>query len=452
LNDLRDCEGWDIPSEKELMSYAVPPVETPPGSPMEAEATAQPAQGHRPLPRYIDASEDPLDHKLEVLEYWTNESVICVLQRKKLIRKEKNPFGCIPFVNAFWDDIPGSFYSFGMPRRIGGVQVHLQGLRNLRLDDINLNLQQIWLAKIGTEIAAQPMRAYPGAVFKVDDIEKSLKPLIKQPIMAEAYREEDVLINDAERTTGANPMTVQGGQSSGNKSTGMRSSAGAQAVAGASSSRIQGFADVVIEQVFVPTLNAFIEMSRQRMEPKMMRQIVGADLWQALEMTHQGDYLADMCNVIDLQVSVLASSNLAARAKMAASLPEELEMFMQPAFQSGLQDAGFKVNWLEVARRMEQTTGWESAEDLFIPLTQQDKQAKMAQNPEVLKAQATQARLKQMGDQASQLSAQEHGQKMEQQQGKSLAEAGADVLVKSLERAQVKEEQPQFSGDLGDES
>jgi hypothetical protein len=57
-----------------------------------------------------------------------------------------------------------------------------------------------------------------------------------------------------------------------------------------------------------------------------------------------------------------------------------------------------------------------------------------------------------MGDQASQLSAQEHGQKMEQQQGKSLAEAGADVLVKSLERAQVKEEQPQFSGDLGDES
>jgi hypothetical protein len=188
------------------------------------------------------------------------------------------------------------------------------------------------------------------------------------------------------------------------------------------------------------------------MEPKMMRQIVGADLWQALEMTHQGDYLADMCNVIDLQVSVLASSNLAARAKMAASLPEELEMFMQPAFQSGLQDAGFKVNWLEVARRMEQTTGWESAEDLFIPLTQQDKQAKMAQNPEVLKAQATQARLKQMGDQASQLSAQEHGQKMEQQQGKSLAEAGADVLVKSLERAQVKEEQPQFSGDLGDES
>lgn len=452
LNDLRDTEGWDIPSESDLRALAVPPEEQAPGTPMEAEASSYPAQGHRPLPRYIDASEDPLDHKLEVLEMWTNESVICVLQRKKLIRKEKNPFGCIPFVSAFWDDIPGSFYAFGVPRRIGGVQVHLQGLRNLRLDDINLNLQQIWLVKIGTEIAAQPMKAYPGAVFKVDDIEKSLKPLIKEPIMSEAYREEDVLLNDAERTTGANPMTVQGGQSSGNKSTGMRSSAGAQAVAGASSARIQGFADVVIEQVFAPTLNAFIEMSRQRIDAKMMRQVIGADLWQALEMSHQGDYLADMCNVMDLQVSILASSNLAARAKMAASLPEELEMFMQPAFQSGLQDAGFKVNWLEVARRMEQTTGWESSEDLFIPLTQQDKAAKAAQNPEVLKAQATQQRLQQMAGDKKDLSAQEHGQKMEQIQGKSLADAGADVLVKSLERAQVHSQQGQLSGDLGDES
>ena len=451
LNQLRDCEGWNIPSEEELRKLAVPPEETAPGTPMENEATAYPAQGHRPLPRYIDSSEDPLDHKLEVLEYWTNESVICVLQRKKLIRNERNPFGCLPFVSAFWDDIPGAFYAFGIPRRIGGIQVHIQGLRNLRLDDINLNLQQIWLAKIGTEIAAQPMKAYPGAVFKVDNTSEDLKPLIKQPIMNEAYKEEDVLINDAERTSGANALVTQGGSLAGNKSTGMRSSAGAQAVAGASDSHIQGFANVIIEQVFVPTLNAFLEMDRQRMDAKLMRQVIGPDLWQALEISHQGDYLVDMCNVFDLQVSVLASSNLNARAKMAASLPVELEMFMQPAFQQGLNDAGYKVNWLEVARRQEQTTGWEGAEDIFIPLTDQDKQAKAASNPEVLKAQSTQQRLKQMAEDKSNLSAQDHQQKMEQEQNKGLVNAGTDVLVKSIERAQVKDEQPQISGSLGEE-
>ena len=451
LNLLRDTEGWMIPSEADLRELAKPPEEQAPGSPLESEATSQPAQGHRPLARYIDSSEDPLDHKLEVLEYWSNESVIVVLQRKKLIRNEKNPFGCIPFVSAFWDDIPGSFYAFGIPRRIGGVQVHIQGLRNLRLDDIHLNLQQVWLCKIGTDIAAQPIKAYPGAVFKVDDIEKSLKPLIKEPIMGEAYHEEDVLINDAERTSGANPLTVQGGTGSAGKATGMRTATGAGAVAGASSARIQGFADTVIEQCFLPTLNAFIEMSRQRMDPELMRKVIGPTLWQALEMDHQGDYLADMCNVEDLQVTTLASSNLAARAKMAASLPELMEMCMQPAFVSGLADAGFKVNWRELARRMEQTSGWESPEEVFIPLTDQDKQAKMAQNPEVLKAQSTQARLAQMHGNAKDLSAQEHMQKMQQQQGQGLVDAGTQVLVKSLERAQVKAEQPEFSGNLGTE-
>jgi hypothetical protein len=450
LNQLRDCEGWNIPSEEELKQLAVPPEEKAPGTPMENEATAYPAQGHRPLPRYIDSSEDPLDHKLEVLEYWTNESVIVVLQRKKLIRNERNPFGCLPFVSAFWDDIPGSFYAFGIPRRIGGIQVHIQGLRNLRLDDVNLNLQQVWLCKIGTQIAAQPIKSYPGAVFKVDNPNEDLKPLIKQPIMAEAYREEEVLINDAERTSGANALVTQGGSLPGNRSTGMRSAAGANAVAGASDAHIQGFADNIIEQVFVPTLNAFLEMDRQRMDPELMRKIIGQELWQALEIEHQGDYLVDMCNVMDLQVNVLASSNLNARAKMAAALPVQAEMFMQPAFNQGLSDAGLKVNWLEFGRRMERTSGYDDPTEIFIPITPQEQQAKAASNPEVLKAQATKQRLDQMAEQKSQLSAQEHQQTLEQQQNKGLVEAGSQALVKSIERAQVREEEPQISGSLGE--
>lgn len=450
LNDLRDFEGWMIPSEEDLKALAVPPEETPPGTPLENEATAYPAQGHRPLPRYIDSSEDPLDHKLEVLEYWTNEQVICVLERKTLIRKEKNPFGCIPFVSIFWDDLPGTFYSFGIPRRIGGVQTHIQGLRNLRLDDIHLNLQQIWLAKTGTEIAAQPMKAYPGAVFKVPDVEHSLKPLIKQPVMAEAYKEEDVLINDAERTTGANPMLVQGGTGGAGRATGMRSSAGAQGVMAAVSNGIQGFADIVINQAFVPTLNAFLEMDRQRLDLNMVRRLIGQELFQALELSHQGDFLLDMCNVLDLQVSVLASSNLAARKQMAQSLPVLMEMVMQPAFMQGLAQAGKKTNFVELARRMEQVSGWDTPEELFIPLTPQDLQQQAAQNPEVLKRQSTQARLQQMAQDKSALSAQDHQQKLEQIQAKGLTEAGSQVLQRSVERAQVREEEPLISGNLGE--
>ena len=451
LNDLRDQEGWDIPSEEELRKLVEPPAEQAPATPLESEAAAYPSQGHRPLPRYLDSTEDPLDHKLELLEYWTNEVVICVLQRKLCIRNEKNPFGILPFVSCFWDDLPGCFYSFGIPRRIGGIQVHIQGLRNLRLDDIHLNLQQVWLCKIGTDIAAQPIKAYPGAVFKVDDIKNSLTPLIKQPILQEAYHEESVLIDDAERTSGANPLLVQGGQSSAGKGTGMRTAAGSNAVATASNDRIQGFVDNIVEQVFLPSLNSFIEMNRQRMDADLMRKVIGNQLWMELDMAHQGDFLVDMCNVEDLQVSPLAASNLASRQKMAQSLPIESQLFQTPAFAQGLADAGFKVNWLEFGRRVEQVNGWEGGADIFIPLSDADKQAKAAQNPEVAKAQATQQRLAQMGDNASKLSAQEHSQKLEQIQAKGLVDAGQQELTKSVERAVVREETPNISGDFGTE-
>src|SRR5215831_6642824 len=85
LNKLRGFEGYEIPSEAELRALAEPPEETAPSSTLENEGTAYPTQGHRPLPRYLDESEDPLEHKLEVLEYWTKDVCIVVLQRKLVI-------------------------------------------------------------------------------------------------------------------------------------------------------------------------------------------------------------------------------------------------------------------------------------------------------------------------------------------------------------------------------
>jgi hypothetical protein len=244
-------------------------------------------------------------------------------------------------------------------------------------------------------------------------------------------------------------MTIQGGSQTGNRATGMRSAAGANAVTGASSARIQGFVDNIIEQAFVPVLNAFIEMDRQRMDASLMRKVVGEQLWGALDMSHQGDYLVDMRNATDVQVSVLASSNLAARSKMASSLPILSEMFMQPAFQSALQSNGYKVNWLEMGRRMEQVSGWDAAEEIFIPLTVQDKQQAIAQNPEILKAQSTKARLDQMQQHKLELAAQNNQHKLQQIQSKGLTDAGQEVLTKSVERAQVREEEPEISGNLG---
>jgi hypothetical protein len=448
LSELRGYMGYNIPSDEELMKLAMNPEETADSSALEAEGIAFPTQGHRPLPRYLDASQDPTLHKLEVLEYWTKDKVIVVLQRKVAIRNEANPFGVIPFVSCYWDDIPGTFYSLGIPRRIGGTQTHVQGLRNLRLDDIHMNLQNMWKCKKGSNISAQPIKQYPGAIFKVDDM-SNLEALEKQPVLPEAYKEEEVLIADAEKTSGANSILVQGGTGGVGQSTGMRSASGANAVGAASSARIQGFVNVVADQVLIPILYSFLKMDRLWLAPDKIRKIVGKTIWQSMEQDHDGDLLVDMCNESDIEFKMLAGSNIAAKQKQAQQLPLLIELFSQPAVGQGINSAGFKINWLELGRRAEQSSDWDSQEDIFIPLTDEDKQKQAASNPKVLDVKATQARLAQMHSNASQLSAQEHGQKIQQIQEQGLTKSGETVLTKSIERSMEKDQVPQLAGEFG---
>lgn len=448
LNKLRDIEGYNIPSEDDLKLLAAPPVEQAGSSAVEAEATSYPAQGHRPLPRYMDESEDPLEHKLEVLERWTNDSCIVVLQRKVTIRNGDNPFGVIPYVSCFWDDIPGTFYGFGIPRRIGSIQTHVQGLRNLRLDDINLNLQNVWLEKRGTNLTGQPLKFYPGARLKVSD-PKGIVPMIKQPVLVEAYKEEAALTADAEKTTGANEQTVQGAMPASGRSSMGRSATGAGILGAASSSRVQGFVNVILEQVSMPVLYAFLHMDRELLDPKFIRSIVGKTLWQSLQEQHDGDLLTDMCNSsYDLQFVILAGANIAARQKMAAALPLEMQNISQPAYQQGIAEAGYKTNWLEYGRRMEQATGWKSIEDTIIPLTDEDKQQRAQQNPEVLKSKAALDRIAALHKNNVDLANVKNDHAIQQTDAKGLAGAGEQILVRTLERAAEREEMPEIAGNL----
>jgi len=450
LNRLRDFEGYEIPSEEELKRLVEQPAEQAPSSAVENEATAYPAQGHRPTPRYIDESADPLEHKLELLEHWTEDRVVAVLQRKVVIRNEANPFGVIPFVSCYWDDIPGTFYAFGVPRRIGSVQTHIQGLRNLRLDDINLNLQNVWLEVRGSNIGAQPFKIYPGCRLKVDNAD-GLKPLIKQPVLGEAWREEMVLVADAEKTTGANEQLVQGAMPAQGRSSLGRTATGAGIMGSASSARVQSFVNVVADQVMLPVFYAFMHMDRERLDPSTMRKILGKTLYEDLESNHEGDLLVDMCNTADIEFTMLAGTDIGAKRAMAQMLPLQMQLLMQPAVQQGLSDSGYKPNWLEFARRAEEVSGWKSQEDLFIPITPQDMQRRMMMNPEMIKGKLTQARLAQLHQNNMQLKQLENQGKIQQIDAKGLAGAGEEIITRAIERAAQKDEMAELAGGFGGE-
>jgi hypothetical protein len=225
-----------------------------------------------------------------------------------------------------------------------------------------------------------------------------------------------------------------------------RTATGAGIIGGASSARIQSYVDVIIDQIFLPLLYSFLHMDRRLLDPKDIRTLVGKTLWEAMEADHDGDLIIDMCNSSDLKFTMSAGTSIAARQKMAASLPLQMQMFSQPAFQQGITDAGMKVNWLEIGRRDEQATGWKSQEDIFIPITQEDIQRKAQSNPEIVKAKTTSARIAQLHQQNKDLSSQEHGQKLAEIDAKGLAGLGDKIIDREIERQGEKAEGDQIEG------
>jgi hypothetical protein len=103
-----------------------------------------------------------------------------------------------------------------------------------------------------------------------------------------------------------------------------------------------------------------------------------------------------------------------------------------------------KVNWVEMSRRIEESTGWKSQDDIIIPQTPDDIQRAQASNPKMIDAQSTRARLAQMhGNKMQEMQlGQDH--KLQQIDAQGLANAGETALTKSTERAMEREETPEL--------
>ena len=135
-----------------------------------------------------------------------------------------------------------------------------------------------------------------------------------------------------------------------------------------------------------------------------------------------------------------------ARRAMAQMLPLEMQLYMAPATQQGLTAAQKKINWVELARRVEQATGWRSQDDVIVSMTPEDIQRQAMSNPEVVKAQTTSQRISQLHKQDKDLSAQQHQQKLEEIDAKGLAGSGQEIITRAIERSATRAEIPEIAG------
>jgi hypothetical protein len=358
-------------------------------------------------------SANPLNQPLEILEYTTRDSVITVLQRKIVIRNEENEFGRINYVSCAFIDVLGAWFGFGVARLLGGEQQLQAGVANRWIDALDLAMNPMWHRKKGVGANSQNINAAPGKVVNDDGELTPIKPNVES---AEALQAISTSEARANRRVGANfgqEMPTQA----------MRTAEGVNSFTAGVQVRLQYFIENFASLVFIPVLEAFVQLAKDNLQPEQINVILSDEDGK--------EYEADVMDLYNgsYALEVLSSTKLAARRALAAMANQLTQMFTAEPVQNALLAQGKKVNFSEFVQQLIDMTGW-PAEGLIVDATPEDIQRAMQMNPAVIAAQAK-------GQQLDQ----EHNNDMELEEAKGTARAGVSVVKHILDASHQPEPQ-----------
>lgn len=399
LDDLRDNPDYkNIPTRDELRAILAPKQE-----PTEDSLAASKSSVFDELqsqPAKEASTIDPLQQPLEILEYLSADRIITVLQRKIVIRNDENEFGELPTPSCSFIDVLNSYWGFGVAKLLSGEQRFQQGVVNSWIDALALILNPVYQLLKGTGAGTQQITVSPGKVINENG---ELKPLITPSISTEAMNAIENSENRAGRRVGAN-----GGADIPTQA--MRTSAGVQSAAGDVTQKLQYFLEIFSELVFVPTLEAFIEMCNDHLTPKQINEILS----EADGKEYQGDVM-DVYNATT-KVDVLASTQLTARQAAAQLVPLIISLVQNSAVQDSMTVQSKKFNYEEFLAETLELAGWD-VDALITPMTPEDQQRAMQMNEAASRAMA-----------ASQLEAQKHQNDLETINEKGIVQAGVGIV------------------------
>lgn len=368
-NVITDAEGHAILAD-DVKSWWMPPM------PETDNATAiSGAQGnivHHAAPP-TDPSSNPLMNRLEILEYLNQKTceLITVLNEKKVIRRG-DARGRVGYLSAnFWNRRK-AWLGMGVGLVAGQDQRVEQGALNSALKVLSLNLNTGYAMEQGGGQPTGMIRTGLGKIWTVNDITKMPKLLdtVKvDPAIWQVLAESRM---QSESTTGADQTMVQG-SSMGPRSSITRTRGGANLMASASATRLEGPLGRLIEQVIVPFFYILDEIIFRHVPDKEIYDILGEHLAQeALDKVDMQTYHDGKC-----EFDVLAGAALAAKQTMTQSLVILGEYVLNPQLQQFLAEVhGVYLDQLEFMKMVLTASEWGQgvAETLIKPLTDEMKQ------------------------------------------------------------------------------
>jgi hypothetical protein len=323
---------------------------------------------------------NPLRNKLEVLEYLDqqNNHVITVLQQKRVIRSGDAEFG---YLSANYWNLPNAILGIGIGQIGANNQQLAQWIVNSALKVLAINLNAPHLAPDTIGQSPRVLRIGAGKVLTVTEqafnaggmklLETAKVDAAIWPVLQESTKE-------GETNTGADSLLV-GGSTTGPRAGMGRTSGGANIMANASSTRLDGPMDHLVQQIFLPFIGAMVWFVFHHMSDQEIIDILteekGPAFVESLDLDNFHNEKFDY--------DVLLGAKLGALRNLAQSLVLMFEYGMNPQMQQFLADVhGTTIDVQTIYKLLLQTArcGTGIANEIVRPLTaaeiQRNQQAK----------------------------------------------------------------------------
>lgn len=320
------------------------------------------------------SSSDPLKQNLEILERWTDDRVITVLQRTIVLRNEPNDdLETKPFLGCAFIDVLNSFYGFGVAKLVADEQSLQTGVMNAGIDVLSLHMNPMFKRKGGIGAQSQVILSAPG---KVVNDSGELEVFQIPSVMDEAQSVAMASEARAARRVGANSGPEMPTQA-------MRTAEGVQAFTAGVQVKLQYFVEQYANLVFIPAIEAFITLCKNHLTPEQINGI----LTEAEGKAYEGEIL-EVYNG-SYKVDVLSSTKLAGRRAAAQLIIPLMQMVANDPVQQSFTQAGEKFLISELIKQAFDLAGYDIG-TLVVPMTEDDQKRAMMNNQAVIKAQAAQ--------------------------------------------------------------
>lgn len=361
--------SYSMPSEDDLIlmvKHGATPASA--AADTSKQRSAQEADIRERYP--LNSTADPAKAKFEILEYWTSDRLVTVLNRKRVIRNISNPYMFIPFISVNYTDVVDQFYGKGIAEIIGDEQRLMQGIVNSHVDEVSLNIHGALVIESGSVLNKGQLRRRPGQVIEATRRD-AVGPLETSPVTQDAFIALQQAQIRAQQYTGVTDIVSMGAPSVQTSAT--RTAKGVSTIANAAFSRIQHIVNRDENSMIVPMLDRLVELNQRFLDPRTEIQILGKTVPGIISINPL------LVTNGEFRFELRAASRMTAKQTMQQNLPFLLQNILNPGFIQAMATYQQKPNTKAIMRDTMEALGFRNRNDWFIPMSPQDIQ--MSQQP-----------------------------------------------------------------------